>query len=162
LDSQNLLLPPCFDHSKRAEKREGNRHALIVRLDCGGGRVLTVANTHLEVFGTRSCRSFQMKSLLNHLSAGPVIITGYFNTNTFDRGSAFHVWRALAWLAFTDVESRVLNPWRHERLFNDLSSAGFSWRAFNDTHPTCVVELASLEDRVHAPTAVRKFILSRY
>src|SRR5262249_4486144 len=41
LDSKNLLLPSCFDHSKRAEKREGNRHALIARVDCGSGRVLT-------------------------------------------------------------------------------------------------------------------------
>lgn len=161
LDFQNLLLPSCFDHSKRVEKREGNRHALIVRLDCGSGRVLTVANAHFEVFGTAAFRSAQMRFLLHHLPAGPAIVTGDFNTNTFDRGSGLHACRALALLAFTDVRSRVLNPWRHERLFHDLSSDGFSWQAFNDNHPTCVVDLASLEDRVPAPAVVRKFILDR-
>src|SRR5438094_9079198 len=64
VDSRNVLLPACFDHSRRAEKREGNRHALIVRVDCGSGRTLTLANTHLEVFGTARCRSVQMKFLL--------------------------------------------------------------------------------------------------
>src|SRR5262245_34861001 len=40
LDSENLLLPSCFDHNKRAERREGNRHALIARIDCGTGRTV--------------------------------------------------------------------------------------------------------------------------
>ena len=56
LEWTNVLLPSCFDHSKRIESREGNRHALIVRLDCGLGRTLSVANIHLEVFGTARCR----------------------------------------------------------------------------------------------------------
>jgi hypothetical protein len=64
-------------------------------------------------------------------------------------------------LCFTDVRTRVLNPWRSEPLFEDLLSAGFSWEAFNDPHPTCSVDLASLEDRVAAPAFVREFILSR-
>jgi endonuclease/exonuclease/phosphatase family metal-dependent hydrolase len=161
LDMQNLLLPSCFDHMQRPEKREGNRHALIVRLDCGAGRALTVANAHLEVFGTARCRSVQMKFLLKQLPPGPAVVTGDFNTNTFDRGSIFHASRAVALIAFTDVKARVLNPSRYEPLFRDLSSAGFSWQAFNDTHPTCSVDLASLEDRVAAPTVVREFILSR-
>ena len=158
-NSQNLLLPSCTDHSSRVEKREGNRHALIATIDCGQGRMLTVANTHLEVFGTTGCRSVQMRFLLNHLPPGPAIITGDFNTNTFDRGSAFHVFRSLALLAFTDVRPRLLRPWRYERLFEDLSSAGFSWRDSNDGQPTCEVDLATLDDRV--PAAIRDFILSR-
>src|SRR5512138_908697 len=40
VDSQNLLLPSCFDHSKRVEKRSGNRHALIVRVECGANRIV--------------------------------------------------------------------------------------------------------------------------
>src|SRR5436190_11640775 len=79
LDSKNLLLPACSDHSKRAERREGNRHVLIVRLDCGSGRALTIANTHLEVFGTAFCRSRQIKFILDQLPSGPAIITGDFN-----------------------------------------------------------------------------------
>jgi endonuclease/exonuclease/phosphatase family metal-dependent hydrolase len=53
--SQNLLLPSCFDHSKRAEKRAGNRHALIVRVDSGSSGIVSIANAHLEVFGTAQC-----------------------------------------------------------------------------------------------------------
>jgi endonuclease/exonuclease/phosphatase family metal-dependent hydrolase len=161
LESQNVLLPSCFDHSKRLEKREGNRHALIVRLDCGSGRVLTVANLHLEVFGTAQCRSVQMKFALDRLSAGPAIVTGDFNTNTFSRGSSLHLLRSLAVLAFADVEARARYPWRYEPLFNDLIAAGFSWRASNDDHPTCSVDLTTLEDRVRLPAFFRRFILSR-
>jgi endonuclease/exonuclease/phosphatase family metal-dependent hydrolase len=161
LDSQNLLLPSCFDHMKRLERRVGNRHALIAQIDCGSGRTLTIANAHLEVFGTARCRSVQMKFLLDRVPSGPGIITGDFNTNTFSRGSAYHVCRSMSLLAFTDARSRVLAPWRYEPLFGDLSNAGFKWRGFNDNHPTCAIDLASLEDRTRAPAFVRKFILSR-
>jgi len=161
LNWKNLLLPACFDHSMRIEKREGNRHALIAQLDCGSERILTVANVHLEVFGTAGCRAQQMKFLVEYLPETPAIVTGDFNTNTFSRGSAFHIGRSLAVLTFTDAQSRVAKPWRYEPLFKHLSAAGFSWQSFNDTHPTCSVELASLEDRVRLPTFVRRFILSR-
>ncbi len=161
LDWQNAQLPSCFDHSKRLEKREGNRHALIARLDSGFGSVLTLANTHLEVFGTERCRSVQMKFLLSRLPDGPAIVTGDFNTNTFSRGSALRMCHALAVLACTDAKARVRRPWRYERLFDDLKSAGFSWEEFNDDQATCPVELASLEERTNLPAFVRKFILSR-
>ena len=161
LSWENILLPSCFDHSKRIEKREGNRHALIVRLDCGDGRTLTVANVHLEVFGSAHCRSVQMRFLLDRLQPGPAIVTGDFNTNTFSRGSAFHIFRSLAIVAFTDAPSRVAVPWRYERLFKQLAAAGFFWQGFNDSHPTCSVNLKSLEDRVNVPAFVRNFILSR-
>ena len=161
LSWENILLPSCFDHSKRIEKREGNRHALIVRLDCGDGRAVTVSNVHLEVFGSAHCRSVQMKFLLDRLQPGPAIVTGDFNTNTFSRGSAFHIFRSLAVLAFTDASSRVAVPWRYERLFKHLAAAGFTWQGFNDFHPTCSINLKSLEDRVNVPAFVRNFILSR-
>jgi len=161
LETLNLPLPSCFDHTKRIEKRLGNRHALIVRLDCGSGRVVTIANAHLEVFGTMHCRTLQMKHLLSHMPDGPAVITGDFNTNTFSRGSGLHVYRSLALLSFTDAQARVRSPWLHERLFDDLSAAGFSWDTFNDDQPTCPVDLSSLEERADLPVLVRKFILSR-
>ena len=162
IESENLLLPSCFDHTKRVEKREGDRHALIARIDCGSGCVVTVANAHLEVFGTVHCRSVQMKFLLDHLRNEPAIVTGDFNTNTFSRGSTYQICRSILLLALTDARSRVLAPAKYEPLFRHLSEAGFSWNDFNDNHPTCSVDLASLEDRIHAPGFVRKFILSRY
>ncbi len=161
LDSKNLLLPACFDHSKRVEKREGNRHALIVRLECGFGRSLVIANTHLEVFGTARCRSRQMKFLLERVPPGPAIVTGDFNTNTFNRGSAFHTFEALSLLALADVKSRVRSPWLCEPLFEDLAAGGFSWQPFNDTLPTCSVDLSSFDDQTRVPTLLRNFILSR-
>jgi endonuclease/exonuclease/phosphatase family metal-dependent hydrolase len=161
LDWQNLQLPNCFDHSKRAERREGNRHVLIVRLDCGSGRVFTVANVHLEVFGTARCRSVQTRFVLDRLQTTPAVVTGDFNTNTFSRGSTFHIAQSLALLSFTDAPARVREPWRYEALFRDMSAAGFSAVGFNDSQPTCSVDLRSLDDRVRAPSFVRKFILSR-
>jgi endonuclease/exonuclease/phosphatase family metal-dependent hydrolase len=162
LESTNVMLPSCFDHTRRIERRTGNRHALIVRLDCGSGRKLTVANTHLEVFGTTRCRSVQMKFLLDRLHSGPAIVTGDFNTNTFSRGSAPHNLRSIGLLMFTDAKARVLNPASFEPLFHELRRAGFSWDLFNDTFPTCSVDLSTLEDRVHVPRFIRDRILSRY
>ena len=159
--SQNLLLPSCFDHSKRAEKRAGNRHALIVRVDSGSSGIVSIANAHLEVFGTAQCRGVQMKFLLGHLPEGPAIVTGDFNTNTFNRGSALHTGHSLVLLAFSDAPARVRNPWQHEPLFKYLSAAGFTWREFNDDHSTCPVDLGTLEERANLPAFIRKFVLSR-
>jgi len=161
VDSQNLLLPACFDHSTREEKREGNRHVLIVRLDCGSGRVLTVANTHLEVFGTARCRARQVRFIIDSLPPGPAIITGDFNTNTFDRGSALHTFRSLLWLVGPNVKSRVMTPAMHEPLFKELRASGFAWEGFNDRLPTCSIDLSSVEDQKYVPSPLRKFILSR-
>src|SRR5262249_25265579 len=156
---QNLPLPSCFDHLKRPDKRDGNRHALIARLAHNSGRLLTVANVHLEVFGTMRCRGIQMKYLLDHLPAGAVIVTGAFNTNTFSRGSVFHKLHALALLGFTDVGARVSTPMRFEPVFKELAAAGFSWSAFNDAQPTFSVDLASLEKRIRVPAFVRRVVL---
>jgi endonuclease/exonuclease/phosphatase family metal-dependent hydrolase len=161
VESNNLLLPSCFDHSKRPEKREGNRHGLVVRVRCRSGRPVTVANAHLEVFGTARCRGRQMKFLLDHIPEGPAIVTGDFNTNTFNRGTALHTIRSLSILLQTDVVKRTLTPTRHEILFRELRAAGFEWKAFNDTLPTCSVDLSALEDRKFVPTPIRNRILSR-
>jgi endonuclease/exonuclease/phosphatase family metal-dependent hydrolase len=161
LESKNLRLPVCHHPSNRAEKREGGRHALIVRLDCGNGRSLTVVNAHLEVFTTMQCRSRQMKFLLDHLQTGPAIVAGDFNTNTFQRGSVLHTFQSLVYLLRRDVKSRAMAPWSYEPLFRDLRKTGFSWEGFNDSLPTCSVDLSSLEDRVYVPAAIRNRILSR-
>jgi endonuclease/exonuclease/phosphatase family metal-dependent hydrolase len=162
IDSSNLLLPAFVDHTKRAERREGNRHALIVRLDCGEGRFLTVANAHLEVFGTALGRARQMRFILESLSTGPAVIAGDFNTNTFNRGSALHTFKSLMLLLRRDIEARVLQPSVYEPLFHELRNAGFSWTGFNDRLPTCSVDLSSLEDQKYVPPLIRDFILSRH
>ena len=102
-----------------------------------------------------------MKFLLGQLPAGPAIVTGDFNTNTFSRGSTLHALKSITILALGDAKSRVLAPRRYERLFDELARDGFSLEPFNDTVPTCSVDLSSLEDRVRIPAIVRNFILSR-
>jgi endonuclease/exonuclease/phosphatase family metal-dependent hydrolase len=102
-----------------------------------------------------------MKFLLERLPSGPAIVTGDFNTNTFSRGSVVSMCRSLVALALTDTQARVRSPSRYERLFARLERAGFNWREFNDDHPTCPVELASLEERTNLPAFIRRFILSR-
>ena len=160
--SRNLGLPICHDPSKGDEKREGGRHALIVTFDCGGGHLLTVANTHLEVFATPRCRQRQMKFLLENIGMGPAIVTGDFNTNTFDRGSAAATFKSVFNLLRKDVKVRVMLPYLYEPLFDELRKAGFSWESFNDASATCTADLGSLEDRKYVPRPLRNYILRRF
>jgi endonuclease/exonuclease/phosphatase family metal-dependent hydrolase len=132
----------------------------VVRLD-PGPRILTVANAHLEVFSTARCRRRQMQFLLSKIPPGAAVVTGDFNTNTFNRGNAFHTFQALNYLLRSDVKSRVLTPWLYEPLFEDLRAAGFSWERFNDTVATCSVDLSTLEDRFYVPRPIRTRILDR-
>ncbi len=162
LESKNIRLPSGFDHSQRAERREGDRHVLILRLDCGAGRTLTVANAHLEVFGSARCRRRQTRFILDRIPPGPAIVTGDFNTNTFNRGNFFDAIHSVCRLLGPDVRPGVLTPWLREPLFKDLRLAGFSWETFNDALPTCSVDLSDLEDRVYVPGPIRRRILSRY
>lgn len=161
LESRNVRLPSCSDHSRREDRRDGDRHVLITRLDCGNGLALTIANTHLEVFSTGRCRRRQMEFVLSAIPPGPAIVTGDFNTNTFNRGNAFHTFHALVHLLGANVKSRALAPALYEPLFHELRSAGFSWEPFNDTLPTCSADLSTLEDRFYVPRPIRNRILDR-
>jgi endonuclease/exonuclease/phosphatase family metal-dependent hydrolase len=161
LDSDNFKLPVCRDYSVAEEKRFGGRHGLIARLDCGGARTLTVASTHLEVYTTARCRARQMRALIQRIGSGPAIIAGDFNTNTFDRGSAWHTFRSLVRLMAPGIKRAVMEPWTREDLFDELQEAGFSWQEFNDNIPTCSVDLGSIEDRRYVPAPIRRRILKR-
>lgn len=161
IESTNLKLPVCRDFFHAEEKRSGGRHALIARLDCGSGRTLTIATTHLEVFTTTRCRARQTNFLLQHIGGGPAVIAGDLNTNTFERGSAFHTFKSLARLMSPGIQRAVMEPWTREHLFNELTKAGFSWREFNDRAPTCRVDLGSLEDRKYVPALISEPVLKR-
>jgi endonuclease/exonuclease/phosphatase family metal-dependent hydrolase len=159
IDSHNLALPVCHDPSRSVEKRHGGRHALIVRVDFGG-REVTIANTHLEVFTTMKRRSRQMRFLLDRLPPGPAVVTGDFNTNTFERGSFLRTCQSLFNLVRPSVKSRIQTPWLYEPLFDELIASGFSWKPFNDNVPTCTVDLSSLEDARYVPRPIRDRILT--
>jgi endonuclease/exonuclease/phosphatase family metal-dependent hydrolase len=160
LDTNNLQLPTCHDPSQGPERREGSRCALISRLDYRG-RLLTVVNTHLEVFTTMRCRSRQMRAIIQNVGSGPAIITGDFNTNTFERGSFLSTFKSLAALLRSDVKHRVLNPWLREPLFHDLEHAGFHWKGCVDDIPTCSVDISTLEDKKFVPAFIRNRLLHR-
>jgi endonuclease/exonuclease/phosphatase family metal-dependent hydrolase len=159
LHSSNVRLPICNDASKREEKREGGRHALVVTVDCGNAQRLTIVNTHLEVFTTTQCRRRQMRFILEHIDEGPAILTGDFNTNTFARGSAFATFKSVCQLLRSNVNLRVMNPAEFEALFRELTLAGFDWNGFNDTAATCSADLSSLEDKKYIPVWLRNRIL---
>jgi endonuclease/exonuclease/phosphatase family metal-dependent hydrolase len=161
LEWRNLPLPVCHDPTNSEERREGGRCALITSLDCGG-RALTVVSTHLEVFKTMDCRRRQIKFLLDQLGTGPAVIAGDFNTNTLQRGSAFHTLQSVIHLLRKNMKSRVMQPYAWEPLFQELRHAGFSWDEFNDSAATCSVDLASLEDKRYVPHFIRNRILDNY
>jgi endonuclease/exonuclease/phosphatase family metal-dependent hydrolase len=161
LHERNVRLPVCHDPSGSEERREGGRCALVVELDCGGGRSLTVANTHLEVLTTTECRSCQMTFLLSKLGDGPAVLAGDLNTNTFDRGTRWHTFISVLRLLHPDSGTAVMQPWRYEPLFEDLKRAGFVWETFNDDQPTCYADLESLEDRKYVPRILQNYILRR-
>jgi endonuclease/exonuclease/phosphatase family metal-dependent hydrolase len=161
LESRNIALPVCHDPSNDDEKREGGRCAIVARLDCGEGQSLLVANTHLEVLTTTECRREQMAFLLRQLDTDPVVLAGDWNTNTFDRGNAWRTVRSALRLIRPNLGDDLLNPVPYEPLFEELRRAGFVWEGFNDSLPTCVADLRSLEDRRYLPAAVRNYVLRR-
>jgi endonuclease/exonuclease/phosphatase family metal-dependent hydrolase len=161
LDFRNFRLPQCFDPSHAEERRAGGRAALIARLHDVRGFNFTVAVTHLEVYATRDCRAKQMDALLREIGDGPAIITGDFNTNTFDRGSRWNTFQSLIALLRSNVKMRVTRPWEWEPLFDSLGRQGFTVDQFNDCQPTNTADLASLEDRKDVPSFIVNRALKR-
>ena len=157
---RNVRLTDCYNPSNSEERRAGGRTALIARVEQSGVR-FSVAATHFEVLTTMKCRASQMRSLLEAVGPGPAIIAGDFNTNTFDRGSAFRTIRSLAQLLGKHVKERVGRPWETEPLFDHLRAAGFNWNDFNDSVATDVVDLTTLEDQKYIPRFVVEMALKR-
>lgn len=112
---------------------------------------------HLEVHRTRAHRATQMESLLAALGAEtrPVLLTGDWNTHTFDRGERHSVlaaaWPLLAWPRGA-LAHRLLHPDtgpRREALFDGLARAGFVWAPYVDHAATLGMRFSRLGE-VHA------------
>ncbi len=161
VDYRNIRLPECHNPQDGKEKRSGARSALIVRLHAMRGFDFSLAVTHLEVLATRRCRARQMKFLIQHVHAGPSIIAGDFNTNTFDRGSMFDTLRSFIQLFRPKLQSRLMRPWQWESLFDELKAAGFTTDQFNDCRPTNRADLGSLEDRKYLPSSLVAMAVKR-
>lgn len=123
---------------------------------------------HLEVHRTRAHRATQMRLLLAALERDtrPVLLTGDWNTHTFDRGERHAVlaaaWPLLAWpggalsrrLRYPDA-----GPHR-ELLFEHLRAAGFEWEPISDRAPTLDMRFSRLGE-VHAMPGPLRALASR-
>lgn len=131
-------------------------------------RPFTAVTVHLEVHRTRAHRAEQMRLLLDALATEtrPVLLTGDWNTHTFDRGTPLAVpAAALALLAMPNraLAERLTRPDRGrsaEGLFAHLRAAGFEWERSNDFAPTLSMRFARLGE-VHAMPAPLRALASR-
>lgn len=156
----------------------GPEHALFDRERMLGRFVALVAEVrhpvtpfvavtaHLEVHRTRAHRAAQMALVLATLAdeARPVVLTGDWNTHTFDRGTPGAVLSAagslLTWPEHA-LRERFTRPDRGphaEPLFAELARAGFVWDAHHDATPTLNMRFSRLGE-VHAmPAPLRAFV----
>lgn len=120
-------------------------------------RPFTAVTVHLEVHRTRAHRATQMRLLLESLAgeSGPVLLTGDWNTHTFDRGERFAALAGtLALFTWPDaaLAARLTRPDRgdhREPLFDELRAAGFAWEPYADFAATLAVRFSRLGE-VHA------------
>ena len=120
---------------------------------------------HLEVHRTRAHRAAQMAKLLEALAgeSRPVVLTGDWNTHTFDRGRAGATLAAamalIAWPG-ASLAARLMRPDRgpyRESVFDELAGAGFHWQRYADGSPTLGLRFERLGE-VHAlPQPLRMF-----
>jgi len=163
------LVPlPGPEHSLFARERMLGR---FVALTCDIAhplRPFTVATVHLEVHRTRAHRAEQMRLLLGALAdrSRPVLLTGDWNTHTFDRGAPLAVPSAaltLLGMPGAALSERLTHPDRGpsaEGLFAHLRAAGFDWEHSNDFAPTLGMRFARLGE-VHAMPAPLRALVSR-
>jgi endonuclease/exonuclease/phosphatase family metal-dependent hydrolase len=120
-------------------------------------RPFVAVTVHLEVHRTRAHRAEQMRLLLAALAdeRRPLVLTGDWNTHTFDRGESHSVLSA-AWALIASpratLRQRLTRPDdgpRREFLFAELAAAGFEWRAWTDHAPTLGMRFSRLGE-VHA------------
>jgi endonuclease/exonuclease/phosphatase family metal-dependent hydrolase len=126
------------------------------------------ATVHLEVHRTRAHRATQMRLVLEALAAEsrPVVLAGDWNTHTFDRGEPHATLEAavalLAWPRHS-LATRLTHPDRgrhRERVFDELSRAGFHWEPYADRSPTLGLRFERLGE-VHALPRPLRTLASR-
>lgn len=121
-------------------ERMVGRHVAIVAEVLRPGAPFVAVTAHLEVHRTRAHRADQIRTLLNALAdeRRPIILSGDFNTHTFDRGlwhSAIHAGLVLFVTPGGALSRRFLHPdegGHREPLFDLLRAGGFSWAPYVD------------------------------
>ena len=131
-------------------------------------RPFTAVTAHLEVHRTRAHRATQMRLLLESLAnePRPVLLTGDWNTHTFDRGERYApfsvAWPLLAWPT-ARLTARLTRPDRGahpETLFGELCAAGFAWEPYVDSEATLGLRFSRLRE-VHVLPGPLRSLASR-
>ena len=121
-------------------ERMVGRHVAIVAEVLRPGAPFVAVTAHLEVHRTRQHRAYQIHALLDALAneRRPIILSGDFNTHTFDRGlwhSAMHAGLVLFMTPGGGLSRRFLHPDEgphREPLFDLLKAGGFAWAPYVD------------------------------
>jgi endonuclease/exonuclease/phosphatase family metal-dependent hydrolase len=136
-----IPLPNGKDKMWGKEKRIGHLRALIADIEHPAGtfRAVTV---HLDAHCSRAHRHKQMKIILDHLDALPVLPTlvgGDWNTTTFNSQNATRAilgyWRRVLMGVKNVVKNHYPHPDRYfeRRLFAELESRGYDYKSLNET-----------------------------
>lgn len=173
-----VRLPCCFDTFEFAEKRYGERVALLAEIaptiiDSNGviqTKPLIIASTHLEVRKTLHCRARQFRVLLEAIddfNVGrnlPVLIGGDLNTGTFERGNLFYTLQAGIRLLKgepAEIAQQLRHPEQVEPLFKLAQQLGYQMRDFNDDQPTCSTPLNHLDEASRLPKPLQRWVDQR-
>jgi endonuclease/exonuclease/phosphatase family metal-dependent hydrolase len=146
-------LPSPVTYQFDRERMVGRHVALIAEILRPGG-AFVAATAHLEVHRGRAERAAQMHVVLAALAdeKRPVVLTGDFNSHTFDRGRRHASLDAARTLFFTPghaLAERFRRPDRgpdHEPLFDLMRAEGFEWEAYTDFVPTLGLRFERVEE----------------
>jgi endonuclease/exonuclease/phosphatase family metal-dependent hydrolase len=146
-------LPSPVTYQFDRERMVGRHVGLIAEILRPGG-AFVAATAHLEVHRGRAERAAQMRAVLQALAdeQRPVVLTGDFNSHTFDRGQRNSSLAAAATLFFTpghELAERFRRPDRgphHEPLFDLLRAERFAWEPYSDFAPTLALRFERVEE----------------
>ncbi len=148
-----IELPSPEAYQFNLERMIGRHIGLIAVIERPAAPFVAVT-AHLEVHRTRAHRTAQVRTLLDALrdERRPIVLSGDFNTHTFDRGRPWDpLFGAAALLLEPDhlLERRLLYADRggtRERLFDELARQGFEWQRFVDREPTLQLRFDRLDE----------------
>jgi endonuclease/exonuclease/phosphatase family metal-dependent hydrolase len=145
-------------------ERMVGRHVALIAEILHPERPFVAVTAHLEVHRTRAMRARQMQVLLDVLreERRPVLISGDFNSHTFDRGRPWDtLFGAFVLILWSDaaIRRRLLYADRggtRERLFDELARHGFQWEPFVDHEPTLQLRFDRLDELRAFPGFVQR------
>lgn len=135
-------------------ERMVGRHVALVAEILRPERPFVAVTAHLEVHRTRAHRAAQVRVLMDALKdeRRPVVLSGDFNSHTFDRGlwhSPFSAGLALMTSPGGALRERLRRPDRGphaEPLFEVLRAARFAWEPWVDFEPSLQLRLDRVDE----------------